>query len=69
MHKKACIIITDAEVYWAGGSLARTSEQLLADLRLVTDHVFGVPSGVEWPDLRDAAARVRALLPEEDEDE
>jgi hypothetical protein len=74
MGRRAALIITDAEVinlagseYWADATPIYTSEQLLADLRTLVAYAGGEPRPVSV--LASAAARVRALLPEEDEDE
>ena len=68
--KRAALIITDQRIIkWRGWNEpgfktqdAKTSEQLLADLRTLTDAYTPRPA---WGA---AAARVRALLPKEDDD-
>ena len=71
--KRAVLVVTDAPVLvltetWLDLMQRETdlepSEQLLADLRTLTTRPIG-PAG--WGEWHDAAARVRALLPEEDE--
>jgi hypothetical protein len=73
MSKRAAIIITDCDQVevtdWCAEAgkhqgYAFPSEQLLADLRVLV-----APWTAEGNEAYHARARVRALLPEEDEDE